>query len=607
MNEHPLGLLPRAPGEGRGDLTADLFEALASCAEQRVLRRGDVLVRQGEPADALHFILTGRFTVHVDGREEPIAELAQGEPVGEIGFFADLPRTATVVALRDSTVLTIGRAQYDEMSRAFPRLKETLIVALARRLAAARGEPAAEAAPRVRTLAVIAAGGSRLPTVFLDRLREVFGSAGAARFLTEGDVRERFPGVPLDDASVLGWLNALEAEAEIVVYIDAGALSAWTEKCLRQADTALLVAEEGASVEVNPSERAAFALLPAMARRLVILHRARTRFASGAAAWLRERDVFMHHHVALADAADLRRLRRFLTGAAAGFVAGAGGPLGSAHVGVYKAFHEAGVAFDILGGTSAGAAMAAAFACGAEPERVDRGTHNIFVRSRAFRRPTLPRYALIDHKAFDRALQAEFGSVLMEDLWIPLFTVSSNLSTFQPTVHRRGPVWQAVRASASIPGVLPPFFTSDGEMLVDGALMAHVPLGVMKRLKAGPNVVVSFDIDGRRTYPVDYAAIPGPVELAAAMLNPFARGRLPDMPGIVQVLTLSMLANRRPDPPVGPADLLLRPEIPANLGWASWERHSELFMRAYREAAATIRALEASGDPCLSSLLYGAG
>ncbi|CAN7611784.1 hypothetical protein LJN214_004516 [Mesorhizobium sp. LjNodule214] len=106
-------------------------------------------------------------------------------------------------------------------------------------------------------------------------------------------------------------------------------------------------------------------------------------------------------------------------------------------MGVYKAFVEAGGRFDYLGGTSSGAAMMAGFARGLDAEQIDRGTHNVFVKSRAFRRPTLPRFALLDHKAFDRALQEEYGDVLIEDLWLPFFALSTNLSSRQPHVHRR--------------------------------------------------------------------------------------------------------------------------------------------------------------------------
>ena len=171
-------------------------------------------------------------------------------------------------------------------------------------------------------------------------------------------------------------------------------------------------------------------------------------------------------------------------GKALGFVAGGGGARGSAHLGVYKAFREVGAEFDIFGGTSSGAAMTAALAYGVAPERVDGGTDNIFVKRRAFRRPTWPRYGLIDHKVFDAALKAEYADVLIEDLWLPYFAVSCNLSDHKPRIHRSGPVWQAVRASSSIPAMLPPFITTEGEMLVDGALVDNIPLVQMQKIKS---------------------------------------------------------------------------------------------------------------------------
>ena len=97
-------------------------------------------------------------------------------------------------------------------------------------------------------------------------------------------------------------------------------------------------------------------------------------------------------------------------GRAIGFVAAGGGSFGSAHVGIYKAFRERGVMFDIFVGTSVGSAMAAGFAKNFEADHLERGTHEIFVKSRSFRRPTWPRYALLDHKAFDRALADQYGA-----------------------------------------------------------------------------------------------------------------------------------------------------------------------------------------------------
>src|SRR5690242_16928329 len=88
------------------------LQTLAAGAEERTLRRGEVLVREGDASDALFFVLSGRFTVHVGGADEPIAEVGPGQSIGEIGFFAGMPRTATVKALRDSSVLVITREHF---------------------------------------------------------------------------------------------------------------------------------------------------------------------------------------------------------------------------------------------------------------------------------------------------------------------------------------------------------------------------------------------------------------------------------------------------------------------------------------------------------------
>jgi NTE family protein len=157
-------------------------------------------------------------------------------------------------------------------------------------------------------------------------------------------------------------------------------------------------------------------------------------------------------------------------------------------------------------------------------------------------------------------------------------------------------VWHAVRASGSVPGVLPPFFTNAGEMLVDGALMDNVPLAPMKGLKTGPNVIVSLRIDEPTTYEVDYDSIPGPGELVAALLNPFSRRRLPQVPSILQVIMLSMLANRRPDLQLSDTDILIKPELPADLRFTSWERHNEVFLHAYRGVASWIQTRLAEDD-----------
>jgi predicted acylesterase/phospholipase RssA len=171
--------------------------------------------------------------------------------------------------------------------------------------------------------------------------------------------------------------------------------------------------------------------------------------------------------------------------------------------------------------------MTAAFALGEDPDNVDRAMHEIFVTKKGMRHYTWPRYSLVDHTHFDAQLMRHFGSTDIEDLWIPYFAVTANLSRYAVRAIRCGPLWQAVRATGSVPGLLPPFYTANGEMLVDGALMDNVPIGVMQQLKSGPNVVVSFKVPKLERFDVDYRALPSRGELIASILNPFRRRVLP--------------------------------------------------------------------------------
>ena len=580
------------------------LEALAANSDRGIVRRGEILVRQGEPSDRFFVVLSGRFTVHRDDVSDPIAEIGQGELVGEVGFFAGLPRMATVVAARDSIVLSICDHQFEKAASALPSLRQSVTTFLARRFAKqAPASPHAKGACRIRTLAIVAAGSSRVSPRFIDLLRKAFSGSTRTAFLARADIEERFPGVPIDDQPVLDWLNQLEAKTGGLVYIADDEPSDWTRVCIRQADGVLLVGDPSGSAKLNPSEQLALSVHSPSSVRLVLVHDKRAATVVGTSGWLNERPgLRQHHHVALEDIEDVERLVRFIAGEARGFVAAGGGSLGCAHLGVHKAFIEAGASFDYLGGTSSGAAMMAGFARGMNADEINRGTHEIFVRSRAFRRLTVPQYALLDHKVLDRTLQAEYGDVLIEDLWLPFFALSTNLSTGQAHVHRRGKLWQAVRASGSIPGILPPFFTADGDMLVDGAIMNNLPLEQMKELKTGPNVVVSLGGGGPGKQHIDYDSIPGASELTVRLLNPFGRSGLPKIPNLIQVIAASMLAHRPQEIALGEKDILISPPVSAAISFMDWSRHSELFAEAYYWAKSWIDERIGENDPRMEAI-----
>ena len=403
------------------------------------------------------------------------------------------------------------------------------------------------------------------------------------------------------------WLNAIEHEYELIAYLADDTLTDWTRKAIRQSDQVLIVVSGAATDELNPVEAFAFEMHPASRRRLICLHDTRSGWVEGTADWLRHREVAMHHHVSMEDDADFKSLHRFLTGRALGYVGAGGGGFGPAHIGVYKAFAERGVHFDMLGGASVGAAVLGGFAMMLSPEQVDIGTHDVFVTSRGFRRFTLPRYALLDHTPFDEALRRQYRGIAIEDAWRPYFAVATVLdgSAQGPYLIRSGPIWKAVRASGSLPAVLPPVFTDDGRMLVDGGVVDNIPLRSMKSLKTGPNLIVHFGVrDIQQRFEVDYAAIPGRWQLLRQMLTPGGRRKLPRIPNPISVLQRCLVMHQNPELlPVGPLDLVLAvPPFPG-ANFMDFDRHGEVFEAAYQWCRGKIDELERSGDTALAAIL----
>ena len=602
MSSWPNSLSNVSAFRGVDPATLELLESRLSPIP---VRRGDCIVRQGESADALYVVTSGRFAVEVEGVSDPVTEISHGSTIGEIAFFAGGPRTATVRAIRDAVVVRLSRADFDDISARSPAIWSTVTATLAERLAAetrrasamANGNGAGlapkRAPPRPRTITVLGAEQGAIPPVFLTAFIEQARNFPDTLIVSRATVFDAFSDEEAGDLGLTEALNALEGRYQTVVFIADTTLTPWSEKAIRQADEILIIAAPpdgpvGSTVPLSTLEGFALSLHRPAARRLAIVH-AKRGVVQGTRHWLTLREPTMHHHVALGEADDVARLWRFLRGEALGLVACGGGAYCAAHIGVYRAFREHGPGFDIIGGTSGGAAMGATFAQDLNPELIDEAVHRMFIDGKAMGRFTLPRYGLLDHTHFDSHLEREYGNLRIEDLWKPFFAVSTDLSDYDVEVHRTGLLWHAVRASAAIPGLLPPLYTEDGRMLVDGSVIANVPIETMHALKRGPNVVVSFHPPQGQRYTVDYAALPKRKDLIWGMLNPLGDG-LPDAPSAASVLVRSMMANRsRFERQLNSDDWLLVPPSPPGMGPLDWRLHRELSEAAYRFTLAELQ------------------
>lgn len=100
-------------------------------ARKRTFRKGEIVFHEGDPADTLHLIRSGRFAVKVTTQyadEAILAVLAAGDIFGELALLSpDAPRSATVVALEPAETLSVHQLDFGRLRREHPGVSDVLI------------------------------------------------------------------------------------------------------------------------------------------------------------------------------------------------------------------------------------------------------------------------------------------------------------------------------------------------------------------------------------------------------------------------------------------------------------------------------------------------
>jgi NTE family protein len=155
-----------------------------------------------------------------------------------------------------------------------------------------------------------------------------------------------------------------------------------------------------------------------------------------------------------------------------------------------------------------GAIIAAGVAMGWDDAELERRIREAFVDTSPLDDVALPLLAMTHGLKVEERLAHHFGDTQIADLWLPFFCLSSNLTTGAYHMHRRGRLRDALRATISLPGVLPPA-TDHNNVLVDGAVMKNFPADVMRASQIGP--IVGVDVTSGRSITADDVARPSSI------------------------------------------------------------------------------------------------
>ncbi|MDO9073075.1 MAG: cyclic nucleotide-binding and patatin-like phospholipase domain-containing protein [Rubrivivax sp.] len=595
-----------------GTLDAEALALLRRELQWVEVAAGQTLMAQGEPGECVYLSISGRLRAYVrddHGVERLVREMSRGQVIGEMALYTDEPRSATVVAIRDSVLVRLDKPAFLQLLAGSVQLSMVLTRQLVKRLQAVQVR-ADLARPVVIALLPITAGVDLRPfaEALAAQLRRVPGAhPGSGVCVVDAvaiDAALGQPGLARSDAAdttanrrIALHLDEIEAGHDTVLLLADDAPTAWTQRCTRRCDELLLLADATRPPLLHASETTFLMQRDGravVAEVLVLLHAADLRCPSGTREWLARRPVADHAHIRPALERDMARLARMQSRTAVGLVLAGGGARGLAHLGIAQAMQARGIEIDFFGGTSIGSVMALLLA---SDQPLDDA---IAIAARGFGGgPTgdynlLPLLSLIRGRRLRRTIETAVQALVgqradIEDLWKNCYCVASNYTQAREQVISHGDAARAMRASAAIPGALPPVLM-DGDLLCDGGTFNNFPVDVM-RARRGVGKVIGIDLALGPPRRIGHDEVPGPWALLLDRLRPRRRRRyrFPSLVAYLMNVTI-LYSSSRQQQSRRLTDLYFNPPL-HRVGMLQWERFDSIVRQGRAHAVEVLDAM----------------
>jgi len=295
-----------------------------------------------------------------------------------------------------------------------------------------------------------------------------------------------------------------------------------------------------------------------------------------------------------------------------GLALASGGARGSAHAGVLKVLEAEGISISAVTGSSIGAMVGGVYAAGVPIERIEQEWLNTNLPRvvRSFL-PTFPRAGLSSGGELRKYLHELLGDVQIEELRTPFAAVGCDIDTGKAVTLDHGSLIDAIRASASIPGIFHPVRWK-GHLLVDGGLVEPLPVRLCRNFNV--DIVVGVDIvpapypttadrrslwdrlgQGIKERATNQTWIPGSLTELLDDVFREQTGEERPLPGVYSVINQSVAIFQQEilhlKLTLWPADLIIHPDLPRGLNYTRAAEGISAGEEAMRQAMPALRAL----------------
>ncbi len=597
-----------------GEFNQKMFQHLLPRVEWLEVAGGEVLFRQGDLDKTLYFVVSGRLHATYDDEfnvHSVLGEITRGESVGEMAYFSDEPRTATVTAIRDTMLASFSEEVFRELMVAYPLVSLNITRQVIDRLKQVNNGRKPVAKPVIIGVLAITENVDRYG--FTQLLAERLRTYGKTMVITSALMDEHLGLTGASQASRTDYqrsrrvtveLDKIEADNRFVLLVADDERTEWTKRCIRHCDELLLVADANQSPQLHPDEARVHDITGSQKIRaqLVLLHPDDRRSPTETNRWFAERELTGHVHLRPTLDRDWNRLGRIISRNTVGLALSGGGARGFAHLGVLRALEQTGIIVDQTAGTSIGAVMAAYASMDMPIDEIIDAARIAFKRGPTGDFNLIPLISLIGgarlRHTIDTAIVDTRGQHIdIEDLWKSYYCVTSNFSNASEAVHNRGHLAKTIRASVSIPGVLPPVMIK-GELHIDGGTFNNFPTDVIQR--AGASRIIGVNLLRERGQSYDLDEVPGSMELMRDKLRGKRKKfKLPSLSSLL--LNTSLMASyARHQQSLALVDLQFDP-IVHKFGMLEWSKFDQIVEVGYAHA---MEQLEQLGEEGIAAYRY---
>lgn len=474
-----------------GSLSDEALQAIVVQFESIELPDDSVLFAQGDASDYLYILVGGKLISLLNANEASekiIGYIKPGETVGEMGVLTQETRSLTVKAVEESQLLKLSRQSFTRILTEYPAIVFDIIRPIVQR--------------SQKVIHLLSEQDKSSCIVVLNATANALTEEFFANFATLRHVQDKtflFDTPQTNRQETAELLSILQTKGKTITCFLKSPYSKIAKLALEHCSKLYLVEDGSAKATFSQEIKEVVANIQAQNKEvgLILLQRKKQNIPTNTVAWLDLVTFSAHFQFCMTEQMDYLRLIRYFLGKSIALVLSGGGAKTWAHIGVIKALTEQKVPIDLISGTGMGAVVAACYAMHNDAEKLHDSFSIIakaLITSLRWRHISWPRIALFNGKAFTHALKEVFAERHIEDLWLPYFCMSSNLTTNAPYLHHRGLLWQATRASNALPGLFPPM-TMDGMLHVDGGLVDNLPTDAMRDLVGKYATVIAVDLD----------------------------------------------------------------------------------------------------------------